>query len=47
MPQGVEVPRFEKYSRKGDPTNHVNAYIALCSDFLFDDKSWLVFSLDL
>lgn len=38
MPQGIEMPRFEKYEGKGDPTNHVNAYTSLCSDFILDDK---------
>jgi hypothetical protein len=38
MPQGVQVPIFEKYVEKGDPTNHVNAYTTICSDFLLDDK---------
>lgn len=38
MPQGIEVPRFEKYGGKGDPSNHVTAYIALCSDFILEDK---------
>ena len=34
MPQGIEIPRFKKYNGKGDPTSHVNAFIALCSDFV-------------
>jgi hypothetical protein len=25
MPQGIEIPRFEKCNGKGDPTSHVNA----------------------
>lgn len=38
MPQGIEIPIFEKYGGKGDPSNHVNAYTTLCSDFFLDDK---------
>ena len=38
MPQGIEMSRFEKYGGKGDPINHVNAYIALCSEFVLHDK---------
>lgn len=38
MPQGIEMPRLEKYEGKEDPTNHVNAYTTLCSDFILDNK---------
>jgi hypothetical protein len=38
MPQGIEIPIFEKYNVKGDPTSHVNAFIALFSDFLLHER---------
>jgi hypothetical protein len=34
MPQGIEIPRFEKYNGKGDPISDVDAFVALCSDFI-------------
>jgi hypothetical protein len=38
MPQGIEIPKFNKYNGKGDPTSHVNAFIALCSDFVLLER---------
>lgn len=32
------MPRFVTYGGKGDPSNHVNTYTALCSEFFLDDK---------
>lgn len=29
---------FEKYSGKGDPINHANAYTTLCNDFFLHNK---------
>jgi hypothetical protein len=36
--QGIEIPRFEEYNGKGDPTNHLNTYTNLCSDFVFNEQ---------
>lgn len=30
----IVIPMFEKFNGKGDPTIHVNAFIALCSEFV-------------
>lgn len=32
--QGIGIPRFHKYNGKWNPTSHVNAFIALCSEFI-------------
>jgi hypothetical protein len=38
MPQYIEVPILDKYGGKLDLASHISTYIALCSDFIFEDK---------
>lgn len=38
MPQGIEVPFFEKYGGRGDILSNFSTFIALFSDFTFEDK---------
>lgn len=37
IPQGMEIPKFEKYGGKGDPQTHVSTFNVMCMNFFHHD----------
>ena len=37
FPRDIEVPKYDKYDRNGDPHDHVHHFYTLSMDFLHED----------